>query len=59
VNIVFDSGWHVKQHPEIPASYYWWMFDEEQKVQIYNGGYIAHHYEQKDGTTLYQYSMHI
>lgn len=58
VNIVFDNSWDVKQHPEIPASYYWWLFDEERKALIFNGGYIAHHYEQRDGMTLYQYSMH-
>lgn len=58
VNITFDDGYNMKHHPEQPTSYYWWIWDENQKVRIVNGGYIAHRYEQEDGTLKFEYSMH-
>ncbi len=58
VNIQFDSTTDANRFPDQLTSYYWWIWDEEQKVRIVNGGYIAHHYEQDDGSMLFEYSMH-
>lgn len=58
INVSFDDTYNMKCHPEEPTSYYWYIWDEDQHVRIVNGGYIAHRYEQKDGSVLFSYSMH-
>jgi hypothetical protein len=51
VNIVFD---YWKNDPDCPSNYYWYLYDEEKKVRIVNGGWIAH----KVDNNKYRYSMH-
>jgi hypothetical protein len=58
VHVAFDDAYRMKHCPEEPTSYYWWIWDEDQKVRIVNGGYIAHRYEQEGGSVKFEYSMH-
>lgn len=58
VHVTFDDLYRMKHCPNEPTSYYWWIMDDDQQVRIVNGGYIAHRYEQKDGTVQFEYAMH-
>jgi len=58
VGISFDSPYEAEHFPDQPTSYYWYFWEVDQQVRIYNGGYIAHDISKECDGSLFEYSMH-